>query len=145
MPLHSSHFLQPLDIAYFSLLKRAYGVEISDLIRSYINHITKIEFLPTYYIAHQQLIIKENICVGFQATSLVLYNPEVVLLRLNIKLYTPPPPPTLEALQESYTPGNARELDAQLTLNVIGKYPGHASKLATPKIRNLYFNISTTT
>ena len=52
MPLYLLNFLQPLDIAYFSPLKRAYGVEISDLIRSYINYITKIEFLPTYYIVY---------------------------------------------------------------------------------------------
>ena len=65
MPPHLLYFLQLLDVAYFSPLKRAYGVEISDLIRSYINYITKIEFLPAYYAAYQRLIIKENICAGF--------------------------------------------------------------------------------
>jgi hypothetical protein len=97
MPPHSSHFLQPLDVACFSPLKRAYGAEISDLIRSYINHITKIEFLPAYYAAHQRLITKENICAGFQAAGLVPYNPEAVLSRLDVRLCTPPPPAIPEA------------------------------------------------
>ena len=112
MPLYLLHFLQLLDVACFLLLKRAYGAEISDLIRSHINYITKIEFLPAYYAAHQRLIIKENICAGFQAAGLVLYNPEAVLLRLDVKLYTPPPPAILEAPWESYILGNARKLDA---------------------------------
>jgi hypothetical protein len=76
----------------------------------------KVEFLPAYYIAHRRSIIKENICAGFQAAGLVPYNPEAVLLRLDVKLYTPPPLAIPEALWESYTPGNIRELDAQLML-----------------------------
>jgi hypothetical protein len=116
MPPHSSHFLQPLDVACFSPLKRAYGAEISDLIRSHINHITKIEFLPAYYAAHQRSITKENICAGFQAAGLVPHNPEAVLSRLDVRLCTPPPPAIPEAPWESHTPGNARELDAQSTL-----------------------------
>jgi hypothetical protein len=112
MPLYSLHFLQLLDVACFSLLKRAYGAEISDLIWSHINYITKIEFLPAYYVAHQRLITKENICAGFQAAGLVPHNPEAVLSRLDVRLYTPPPPAIPEAPWESHTPGNARELDA---------------------------------
>ena len=65
MPLYLLHFLQPLDIAYFLPLKRAYGAEISDLIWSHFNYITKVEFLPAYYAAHQRSITKENICADF--------------------------------------------------------------------------------
>jgi hypothetical protein len=48
MPPHSSHKLQPLDVGYFGPLKQAYGRQIEDLIRMYINHISKLEFLCTF-------------------------------------------------------------------------------------------------
>ena len=62
MPPHSSHLLQPLDVGCFSPLKRAYGQQVSCLIRDHINHITKIEFLPAFYAAYNQSITRENIC-----------------------------------------------------------------------------------
>ena len=60
--------------------------------RDYINHITKLEFLPAFYAAYQASITKDNIYAGFRAIGLVLYNPEAVLLKLNVKLRTPTPP-----------------------------------------------------
>lgn len=53
MPAHSSHLLQPLDVGCFALLKKAYGKQIEDLIRSHINHITKLEFLPAFKAAFE--------------------------------------------------------------------------------------------
>ncbi|KAH5050569.1 hypothetical protein HBI73_243490 [Parastagonospora nodorum] len=44
MPAHSSHLLQPLDVACFSPLKRAYGDGVSALARSRIHHINKETF-----------------------------------------------------------------------------------------------------
>jgi hypothetical protein len=38
-------------------------------------------------LAFNKLIIKENIYTGFRGTRLVLYNLEVVILKLNIVLY----------------------------------------------------------
>jgi len=48
MPAHSSHLLQPLDVACFSPLKRKYGDEISALARNRIHHINKETFLPAF-------------------------------------------------------------------------------------------------
>jgi hypothetical protein len=47
-----------------------------------INHITKEEFLPTFFIAHQQTMTTRNITSGFRATSLVPFDPERVLENL---------------------------------------------------------------
>ena len=116
MPPHSSHLLQPLDVGCFSPLKCAYGHQISSLIRDHINHITKLEFLPAFKAAYQQLIIKKNIYTGFQGAGLVPYNPKAVLLKLDVKLRTPTPLAPKAALWESKTPSNARELKAQTTL-----------------------------
>ncbi|KAF6781831.1 transposase [Colletotrichum sojae] len=61
MPPHSSHLLQPLDIALYSPLKRAYGDEINLLIRASVNHITKSEFFLGFHRAHDKVFTKENI------------------------------------------------------------------------------------
>lgn len=107
--------MQPLDVGCFSPLKRAYGDPISSLIRSRINHITKLEFLPAFYAAYQQSITKDNTCASFQGAGLVPHDSEAVLSKLNVRLRTPPLPATPE-LWESQTPSNARKLGAQSTL-----------------------------
>jgi hypothetical protein len=48
MPPYTSHLLQPLDISYFAVFKRAYGRFISDLTRRGYNHIDKFDFLNNY-------------------------------------------------------------------------------------------------
>lgn len=92
MPAHSSHLLQPLDVGCFSPLKRAYGNQISHLIRDSINHTTKLKFLPAFYAAYQKAITKENICSSFRGAGLVPHNPQAVIGKLDIKLRTPTPP-----------------------------------------------------
>lgn len=96
IPAHSSHLLRPLDVGCFSPLKRAYGDQISYLIRDSINHITKLEFLPAFYAAYKKAITKDNICASFRGAGLVPHDPEAVIGKLDIKLRTPTPP-TLEA------------------------------------------------
>lgn len=116
MPPHSSHLLQPLDVGCFSPLKRAYGRQVEGLIRDHVNHITKLEFLPAFRAAYNQSITKENICASFRSAGLVPHNPEVVLLKLSIKLRTPSPVALPEAVWEAKTPNNQRELEAQSRL-----------------------------
>jgi hypothetical protein len=65
MPAHSSHLLQPLNVAYFSPLKRAYSDGISVLARSRIHHINKETFLPAFKAAYEKAFTVENICAGF--------------------------------------------------------------------------------
>lgn len=48
MPAHSSHLLQPLDVACFSPLKRKYGDAVSALARNRTNYISKETFLPAF-------------------------------------------------------------------------------------------------
>jgi hypothetical protein len=45
--------------------------------------IKKEAFLLAFKVAFKKLIIKENICAGFRGARLVLYNLEVVILKLN--------------------------------------------------------------
>lgn len=57
MPTHLSHLLQPLDISYFTALKKAYGKRIEDLIRNRINYVTKLEFLLAFKAAFEAAFI----------------------------------------------------------------------------------------
>jgi len=92
MPLHSSYLLQPLDVGCFRLLKQAYGRQVKDLIRMYINHISKLEFLCSFREAFFASITEKNIQGGFTGASLIPFDLERVLSKLDIKLRTPIPP-----------------------------------------------------
>jgi hypothetical protein len=115
MPPHSSHLLQPLDVACFSPLKRAYGNEIEQLVRCHINHITKLEFLPAFRAAFARSFNESNIKAGFRATGLVPHDPEVVITQLDVRLTTPTPPPEADVWRPQ-TPSNAIQVDQQTRL-----------------------------
>src|SRR6266480_6688740 len=93
MPAHSSHILQPLDVGCFGPLKAAYGQQIENYMRRYINYIMKLEFLPAFKEAWNATFTKENICGGFRGAGLVPYSPERVILDLDVVIRTPTPPP----------------------------------------------------
>jgi hypothetical protein len=113
---NSSHLLQLLDVGCFLLLKRAYGRQIESLIRDGINHITKLEFLPSFRAAYDQSTTKDNIPASLRGASLVPHNPETVISKPDVKLCTPTPPAPEVTVWEARTPSNARELEAQSTL-----------------------------
>ncbi len=97
MPAHLSHMLQPLDIAYFRPLKRAYSDAINNLIRAKVTHITKEEFFPTVYSAHKASMTESNILSGFQGARIYPFDPEHVISQLDVKLQTPSPPSTADS------------------------------------------------
>jgi hypothetical protein len=82
------YLLQPLNIAYFALLKRSYSNSILALARNYIYYINKETFLLAFKAAYKHTFTKENTCAGFRGARLVLFNLDTVLLKLNIRLRT---------------------------------------------------------
>ncbi|MBD4413537.1 hypothetical protein GUG95_20060, partial [Xanthomonas citri pv. citri] len=76
MPPHSSHLLQPLDVALYSPLKRAYGDEINLFIRASINHITKSEFFLAFKAAHNKTFTAENIKSAFRGAGISPWDPD---------------------------------------------------------------------
>jgi hypothetical protein len=87
IPPYLSHLLQPLNVAYFLLLKRSYSDSILALVRNYIYYISKETFLLAFKAAYKLTFTKQNACAGFKGARLVLFNLEAVLLKLNIRLY----------------------------------------------------------
>src|SRR4051812_39963615 len=73
-------------------MKRVYGRQIKDLIKSYVNHITKVEFLSAFKAVFFDSITEGNIRGGFRGASLIPFNPDSVLEKLDIRLRTPTPP-----------------------------------------------------
>lgn len=136
MPAHSSHLLQPLNVGYFSPLKRAYRDQICGLARNRINHITKLEFLPTFKAAFKRVFTKRNIYLSFRGARLVPFNPEVVLSKLNMQLRTPSPPAPEDSLWESKTPRNAFEFGSQSTL-IRDRIQRHQGSSPSPIINSL--------
>jgi hypothetical protein len=91
MPPYLSHLLQLLNIGCFSPLKRAYSDKINSLAQYSTKKIKKEAFLPAFKAAFKKAIIKDNIYAGFRGARLVPYNPEAVISKLNVVLYTPTP------------------------------------------------------
>ena len=116
MPPHSSHLLQPLNVACFSPLKRVYSDEISALARSRIHYINKETFLPAFKATFSKVFTAENVRAGFRGAGLVPHNPEVVLSKLDMRLRTPTPPKPSNVAWEPKTPRNAHEVEEQSTL-----------------------------
>ena len=94
MPAYSSHLLQPLDIGCFAVLKRSYGRLVEMKMRNRINHIDKLDFLEAYPSARTQAFKSDTIKNSFGAAGLIPFCPDRVILKLNIHLQTPTPPPS---------------------------------------------------
>ncbi|KAJ8106366.1 hypothetical protein OPT61_g9585 [Boeremia exigua] len=112
MPAHSSHLLQPLNVACFGPLKRRYGDAVSALARNRTNYISKERFLPVFKTALLQSFTTENIQAGFRGAGLVPHNPQAVISKLDVVLQTPAQSPQQEGTWEAQTPHNAREIEA---------------------------------
>ena len=119
MPPHTSHLLQPLDVACFSPVKKAYGQLVQQLAHQSIFHVDKMDFLEMYEQAHKAIHSEKNILGGFRSTGLIPFSPERVLSTLTITK-TPSPPSTSHGQQTSLwmseTPKNPAEVIKQMQL-----------------------------
>ncbi|KID80940.1 transposase [Metarhizium guizhouense ARSEF 977] len=116
MPAHSLHILQLLDVGCFGPLKKAYGREIEGLMKARITHITKTDFLPAFFAAHQAAMTEKNIKGAFRGAGIVPFNAESVLARLDVKVRTPSPVEgtiELPAVWVPKTPNNPTEATCQ--------------------------------
>ncbi|ENH67973.1 hypothetical protein FOC1_g10000095 [Fusarium oxysporum f. sp. cubense race 1] len=98
MPTYASYLLYPLNVRCFRPLKKAYRREIKYLIRYFITHISKIKFFPAFYAAYLAIITESNILRGFKGARLAPLDPENIILKINIQLWTPTPPIEVKAL-----------------------------------------------
>ena len=116
MPPHSSHILQPLDVGCFAPMKKGYGCQAERLMRNKITRITKLEFLTCFKAAFDTSITESNIQGGFRGAGLVPFDPEAVILKLEVRLRTRTPPTVDHSTWESRTPSNTLEFGSQSKL-----------------------------
>tara|TARA_R110002003_G_scaffold853_2_gene21702 strand:- start:2227 stop:3540 length:1314 start_codon:yes stop_codon:yes gene_type:complete len=95
LPAHSSHVLQPLDLAPFSVVKSKYRDQIRAL--SALDDaapIKKERFITSYNAARIRGLSERVIRAGWRATGLVPYDPELVLSSSQVQTrpMTPPGP-----------------------------------------------------
>jgi hypothetical protein len=91
MPPHLSHLFQPLDIALFGPLKRAYGKQVENMMRILLTRVSKEDFILAFKNAFFQVFGQKNIRSGFRGAGLVLYDPKQVIAKFDVKLRTPTP------------------------------------------------------
>jgi hypothetical protein len=79
LPSHTSHKLQPCNVAVFGPLKTAYREQVERLERGGVNTIGKQHFTSLYKPARERAFTPKNIRAGFAASGLIPFNPERVL------------------------------------------------------------------
>jgi hypothetical protein len=79
LPSHTSHKLQPCDVAPFAPLKAAYRDQVDQLEQGGVNTIGKEHFTSLYSPARKIAFTPKNIKAGFAASGLFPFNPDRVL------------------------------------------------------------------
>jgi len=79
LPSHTSHKLQPCDVAVFGPLKASYRDQVDRLERAGTNTIGKEHFTSLYSRARQKALTQKNILAGFAKCGLEPFNPDRVL------------------------------------------------------------------
>jgi hypothetical protein len=79
LPSHTSHKLQPCDVAVFAPLKAAYRDQAERLERGGVNTIGKEHFASLYSPAREKAFTPRNIIAGFAASGLCPFTPDRVL------------------------------------------------------------------
>jgi DDE superfamily endonuclease len=75
MPPHTSHILQPLEVACFGPLQAAYGFELQQQAKVGLVNINKITFLQLLQRSVKRAFTTENIVSGSRGCRLIPYNP----------------------------------------------------------------------
>jgi hypothetical protein len=79
LPSHTSHKLQPCDVAVSAPLKAAYRDQAEHLERGGINTICKEHFTSAYRPTREKAFTPKNIIAGFAASGLFPFNSDRVL------------------------------------------------------------------
>jgi hypothetical protein len=78
MPSHTSHKLQPCDVAAFSPLKAAYRDQVERMKRGGVGTISKQHFTYLYSPTRERALTKRNILAAWRGSGLFSFNPNRV-------------------------------------------------------------------
>ena len=88
------------------------------MMRAHITHITKDDFFPAFHATFLCAMTENNIRGGFRGAGLLLFDPESVISKLDLKLKTLTPPNSRPGTAQpwvSRTPNNPTEATSQTT------------------------------
>lgn len=97
LPSHTSHKLQPCDVALFSPLKAAYRDQVDRLERGGVSTIGKQHFTYLYSPARERAFTEKNVLAGWRSSDLYPFNPDRVLTQIP----KPVAEPTVSVVQTS--------------------------------------------
>lgn len=99
LPPHTSHILQPLDVALFGPMKKALSSCLDRLTRTEVSWIQKVEWMRMYIKAHTIAFTEANIKAGWRGAGLFPLN------RLKVLHHVPRiSTPSSSPIQETRTP-----------------------------------------
>lgn len=82
LPPHTTHEAQPLDVSFFSPLKKNWGHVCHDFIQSCPGRmITKFNFSELFSKAWLRTCLPEIICSGFKKAGIIPFNPDTLIRR----------------------------------------------------------------
>ncbi|KAI1676478.1 DDE-domain-containing protein [Pyrenophora tritici-repentis] len=115
LPAHSSHVLQPLDLAPFSVVKSSYRRQIQELASlDDAAPVKKERFIACYYQAREAGLTERVIRAGWQATGLCPFNINKVLASSQVSQRPTTPTPQQQPQQQLQsffsTPQGPRDL-----------------------------------
>lgn len=82
LPFHFTHLMQPLDVGCFQLYKYYHSKTIDETMQIGILKFGKLDFLASLITICAKPFKKFTIVSGFKKTSLIPYDPEIVLQKI---------------------------------------------------------------
>jgi len=115
LPFHTSHKLQPCDVAVFAPLKNAYRDQVDRLERGGVGTVGKQHFTYLYSPAREKAFHQRNILAGWKASGLYPFNPDRVLADIPKPVVEPIIPVLLQTCDNSLCEQQGEVLQTPVT------------------------------